>query len=148
MTDVQDHDLGPLTASLGFLTRVIQVQINEIVRNAGVFSLSPAKMALLKLVAVNPGIRQVDTARLMVVQESNMANLVKDLIDRGLLTRTREGGRMGLRVTDAGEAEIDRMKLEDVVDRQYAQALSDDEYTLLRELLTRLYRSALPGADG
>ncbi|WP_313805575.1 MarR family winged helix-turn-helix transcriptional regulator [Sphingobium sp.] len=139
-----EYALEPLTKSLGFLTRVVQVQINERVRAAGGLHVSPAVFSTLRLIQANPGIRQVHAARILLIQESNMANLVKDLIAQGLIERREEEGkRIGLWITDKGEEEVEHGNQSDELDRSYANALSDKEYQRLLQLLDRAYRAAL-----
>src|SRR3546814_19225308 len=88
-----EYELTSLTTSLGFLTRVVQVQINERIRIAGALQVTPAIFSTLRLLEANPGIRQVHAARILVIQESNMANLVKDLIAQGLRSEERRVGK-------------------------------------------------------
>lgn len=140
---IREYSLSELTDSLGFLTHVIQVQIGERSRTLGGLDVSPAKLSMLKIVSANPGIRQVDVARLMAVQAPNMVGLVKGLIDREWLVRRREDGSLGLWVTDSGEAEIARWEHLDAIERSHAATLSDAEYGQLLRLLNRIYRSAL-----
>lgn len=140
----REYALGPLTESLGFLTRAVNVQINERVRASGGLGVSPAIFSTLQLLQVNPGIRQVDAARLLVIQESNMANLVKDLVARGLVERRGETPkRVGLWITAAGESELARCATDLAADRIYGGVLSDAEYGQLLQLLNRVYRAAL-----
>lgn len=139
-----EYDLSLLTKSLGFLTRVVQVQINERIRAEGGLPVSFAVLSALRLLHANPGIRQVHAARILNVQESNMANLVKDLINQGLIERREdEGKRTGLWITPQGEEKLERCAWADDLDRVYASALSDKEYRQLRELLHRVYRASL-----
>lgn len=139
-----EYDLTPLTKSLGFLTRVVQVQINERIRAGGGLHVSPAVFSVLRLLQANPGIRQVHAARILLIQESNMANLIKDLIAQALVERREEEGkRFGLWITADGEAELERCAWADDLDRVYADALSDREYHALRQLLDRVYQAAL-----
>ena len=140
----KEYALGPLTESLGFLTRAVNVQINERIRASGRLAISPAVFSMLQLLQVNPGIRQVDAARLLVIQESNMANLVKDLVAKGLVERRGETPkRVGLWITAAGEQELARSFVDLVGDRIYSSVLSDAEYGQLLQLLNRVYRAAL-----
>ncbi len=139
-----EYELTPLTNSLGFLTRVVQVQINERIRAEGGLPVSFAVLSALRLFQANPGIRQVHAARILLVQESNMANLVKDLLGQGLVERREDDSkRTGLWLTALGKEELKRCAWADDLDRVYASALSDKEYRQLRELLHRVYRASL-----
>ena len=136
------YSLTPLTDSLGFLTRVVQVQINDCVRANGGLGISPARLSALRLVDANPGIRQVDVARFLLIQESNMANLVKDLISEGLVKR-RGNKRGGLWITGDGRRQVEQAAAAFRIDRSYAAVLSDKEYKHLVKLLNRVYRASL-----
>lgn len=140
-----EYALGPLTGSLGFLTRVIQVQIADRLRANGGLGMSPAVYTTLRLVDANPGIRQVHAARILLIQESNMANLTKDLIERGVIERRGDdtGKRGGLWITDKGREELSKGSLAETVDRSHAAVLSDKEYKELVGLLNRVYRASL-----
>lgn len=139
-----EYDLTALTTSLGFLTRVVQVQINERIRTAGALQVTPAIFSTLRLLQANPGIRQVHAARILVIQESNMANLVKELITQGFIERREdEGKRIGLWITAKGEEELVRSASADNLERVYANAFTDREYRQLLKLLDRIYRNSL-----
>jgi len=140
-----EYELSPLTKSLGFMTRVMQVQINERIRVSGGLHISPAVFSTLRLLQANPGIRQVHAARILMIQESNMANLIKDLVSQGLVERREESGRRpGLWISADGERELEQAEWADVIDRDYANVLSDKEYRQLLQLLDRIYRASLP----
>ena len=138
-----EYALSAVTDSLGFLTRVIHVQINDRLRASGLLSISPATLSLLRLIQANPGMRQNHAARILLIQESNMANLVKDLIGRGLLERRNMGARGGLWISEQGERELAGCASVDAIDRSYASVLTDAEYRQLVRLLNRVYRAAL-----
>lgn len=139
-----EYALGAIADSLGFLTRVIHVQINDRLRATGLLNISPATLSLLRLLQANPGIRQSHAARILMIQESNMANAIKDLIGRGLIERRGEGrARSGLWITEQGEHEVAKCSAVDALDRSYAAVLSDAEHRQLLRLLNRVYRAAL-----
>ena len=140
-----EYLLAPLTDSVGFLTRVVQIQINDYIRANGGLGMSPAVLSLLRLVDANPGIRQVDAARILLIHESNMANLIKDLIAEGLIKRLGKtrGKRGGLWITGDGRGQVEQAESTHAIDRTYAAVLSDKEYKQLILLLKRLYNAAL-----
>lgn len=139
-----EYSLGALTKSLGFLTRVVQVQINERIRTSGGLPISLAAFSLLRLIQSNPGIRQVHAARILMIQESNMASLTKDMLIRGLVERREGSGkRNGLWITADGESELEANTWTDTLDRTYAATLTDKEYRTLLQLLDRVYRTSL-----
>lgn len=147
MVDGTEYALGSLTGSLGFLTRVVQVQLNDQVRAIGGLSISNAAFATLRLVEANPGIRQVDVARLLMIQESNMANLIKDLTSNALMEKRGEAGgkRGGLQITDSGRLKLKQTAPANTLERACAAALSDKEYRELLALLTKIYQASLRG---
>ena len=106
----KEYALKPLTDSLGFLTRVVQIQINDRIRASGALGMSPATLCALRLVEANPGIRQVDAARILLIHESNMATLIKDLIAQGLIKRRGKNGgkRGGLSITAHGRRQVEQ----------------------------------------
>ena len=139
-----EYSLAPLTGSLGFLTRVVFIQINNRARTEGAITISPAITALLRLVQANPGIRQVDAAKILLIQESNMANLIKELVAKGLIERKSAGGRRGgLFTTAEGEMLVQFNACSESINRDVAGVLSDKEYQQLVQLLNRVYRSHL-----
>ena len=141
-----EYALSSLIDSIGFLTRVVQIQINDRIRASGTLGISPAVLSVLRLLEANPGIRQVDAARILLIQESNMASLVKDLIAQGLIRRRGKNGskRGGLWVTSAGRRQLERATdPADAIDRSYAASLSSKEYRQLVTLLRRLYLASL-----
>ena len=141
-----EFSLGRLTNALGFFLRITQVQLNEQVRvECGVLPMPPGAMAVLQIIEANPGMRQVQLSRLLLIQESNLANLVKKFMAEGFIERRRDGSekRGGLWLTEAGEAELARSECSETVNRRYASMLSDEEYDQLISLLDRVYRSSL-----
>lgn len=139
-----EYVLSPLTDSLGFLTRVVQVQICDCIRAAGEMDISPATLSLLRLVGSNRGILQAHAARILLIQESNMAILVKTVIAMGLIERrSQKGKRAGLWLTAEGELKVAQWERTAVIDRSYASVLSDAEYRQLIQLLSRVYHAAL-----
>lgn len=136
------YALAPLTDSLGFLTRAVQVQINDRVRASSGLDVSPARLSALRFIEANPGIRQVEVARFLLIQESNMANLVKDLLAQGLVKR-RGNKRAGLWVTGEGRRQVEQAAAVLSIDRSCAAVLSDREYKQLVRLLNRVYQASL-----
>ena len=151
MADAQSHSFGDdefvlddLTGSLGFLSRAAYLQIGELIRAHGAFSVSPPTLSMLALVRANPGIRQVHAARLLLIHESNMAILVRELVRKGLVQRQKGGGRRsGLWITEEGTTVLAQTIQATAVSREYADDLSDEEYLQLITLLSRIYRARL-----
>ena len=132
---------GKLTRSLGFLTRVVHIQINDLIRAKGELTASPATLTMLSLVHENPGIRQAHAARFLLIHDSNMAILVKDLVSQGLVERRGSTGkRSGLWVTKMGADVLAQAAPVETLVRDFAASLSNEEYRQLIALLGRLYR--------
>lgn len=139
-----EYQLNGLSESLGFLTRVVNIQINDYVRTKSDTLASPATLAFLTLVAANPGIRQIQAGRLLLVHQPNIAALVKKLTVEGLLSApSKRTKRSGLWITDEGANLL--AKSAPLVDltRDCAESLSEEEYRQLVGLLNRVYRSRL-----
>ena len=132
---------------MGFLTRVVHIQIREFLRLNAELPISPGVYSALALLAANPGIRQVRVAQILAIQESNMATLVKQLSAAGLIERpqTTAGKRSsGLWLSDKGQTLLVKVKAAfNAVDRNYASALSTAEYADLTRLLSRLFQHTL-----
>ena len=141
-----DYSIKTLTSSVGFLFRGAYLQIRELLRVSEQFEIKPAMFELLRITYENPGIRQAHAARLLMIQESNMATLVRDAFKFDLLGRLDERGkrRQGLWLTPHGKEILDRtVTLADAVEQQYLAVLSSDEIQALRATLGRAYKSGL-----
>lgn len=132
-----------LAGSLGFLTRVVHIQINERIRASGALGVSPATLAMLSLVSDNPGIRQAQASRVLLIHDSNMAILVKRLIQEGSIERRGEGKRSGLWIAAKGAELLAQAPSADEVNRSHAATLSDKEYQQLVALLRRVYLAGI-----
>ena len=136
--------LEDLTGSLGFLSRAAYLQIGELIRERDALSVSPPTHSMLALVRANPGIRQVHAARLLLIHESNMAILVRELVGKGLVQRQKGGGkRSGLWITEDGATVLAKAVQAAAISREYADSLSDEEYQQLIGLLSRAYKARL-----
>jgi DNA-binding MarR family transcriptional regulator len=140
-------DVTRLTKSIGFLTRVVHLQMREFMRARGQLEISPAIYSLLVLLGANPGIQQVRAAVLMAVQESNMATLIKELLSARLIkrgARRAAGNGGGLHLTERGHVLLRRVEDSFIaIDREYASVLSDQEYEVLTSLLRKLFQGTL-----
>jgi DNA-binding MarR family transcriptional regulator len=143
----EKYDLSPLTDSLGFLTRVVHIQMREFIRSLGTLATSPTVYSMLVLVEANPGIRQVRVAEILSVQESNMATLVKELTAANLIGRDRTASNRragGLWLTRQGQRLVAEVRMEfKKIDRDYSTSLSEAEYRQLTALLRRVFQTTL-----
>ena len=136
--------LDDLTSSLGFLTRAAYLQIGDLIRARSALAVSPPTLSTLALIRANPGIRQVQAARILLVRESNMAILVRELVGKGLVERRTAGGkRSGLWITEEGQKIVAQTGEATAISREYADILTDEEYQQLVALLARAYRARL-----
>ena len=142
-------DIGGLAESLGFLTRVTQLQRREFIRGSARPQPSLGAYSALAVISRNPGIRQRLLATILQVQDSNMTNLIRQLLDQGLVDRRpiAPGRRAaGLWLTAAGQSTVAAQApgVEEI-DRAFAGALSDTEYAAVVRILRRLFVSRLRG---
>ncbi len=134
-------DLSPLLGSLGFLTRMIQVRMRDVIRSHGEIAVSPATYSVLALVEANPGIRQTRIAELLAIQESNMALLVKGAAKLGLLERRAATRKQagGLYLTSIGLSAVEQARAFYAhIDKVYATGLPKGEYELVVAVLRKL----------
>ncbi|QRG08389.1 winged helix-turn-helix transcriptional regulator [Xanthobacter dioxanivorans] len=105
-------DGSSVTDTFGYLIRRIQDQsVRTFSEFFSEYQLNPIGYAILSVTARNPGVRQGMLASVLGVQESNMANAIKDLMNRQLLARVRrkKDGKAyyGLELSQGGLAIID-----------------------------------------
>lgn len=136
------YDIRSLTTSVGFLLHASYLQLRELLRTKDEFELKPAMFELLRIASENPGIRQAHAAKILLIQESNMATMVKDLSKEGLVKRGSKSP--GLWLTDAGRQRLERAaKLARSIERAYTVDLSEAEDQALRALLSKVYQASL-----
>jgi DNA-binding MarR family transcriptional regulator len=138
-------NLSVLTDTFGFLIRACQVQafrgFYEALGNTG---LTPGSYATLALIGANRGVRQGFVASLLAFREPNMARLVKELGEAGLIARQplpHDRRATGLELTEKGRAFMESIEpriaeLED----SYTENLSAAERKTLMTLLKKVYR--------
>lgn len=142
----RDYSVHSLTSSAGFLFRAAYLQIRDLLRTAEQFDVKPAMFELLRVTNENPGIRQAHAARLLLIQESNMARLVRDAFEMGVIGRLDEEGkqRQGLWLSPRGKEILrEMMELAEAVEEQYMAVLTHAESSSLGLLLGRVYKAAL-----
>jgi DNA-binding MarR family transcriptional regulator len=142
--DGETYAIGVLTGSLGFLTRVTQIQEREFIRRSGQTTVSPGVYSALATIETNPGIRQGALASLLMIKESNMTAFVRQLTAKGMIERRRHAGNhrvTSLWLTKKGQNSVGRARerMQDL-DRRFADMLSDAEYSLAIGTLQRLFK--------
>lgn len=144
MADNSDRiELGALTEDISFVSRILRSQI--VARNAEIFSrhgVASGEVALLHLIALNPGISQKEISRAVVLKKSALTKLVNEMERGGLIDRRKEGDDLRLNalyLTDRGAAKLDGMHDDLEALRQTAIAdFTPAERAILFELLWRL----------
>lgn len=142
------YDVTTLAASLGFLTRIVNLQIRELIRSSRPLLTSPTVYSALTLIEANPGIKQVRIAILLGIQESNLATLIREMTAENLIEESA-GGRsrrsVGVTLSEKGLQFLAKVKGGYTsIDSEYANTLSRTEYKQLTALLARLYETHLP----
>lgn len=138
------------TVSLGMLEGLIGYHLR---RASGVFRTDFARamedlgigqvlLAVLSVVAANPGINQGAVGQILGIKRANMVGLINELIDRDLVGRKASASdrrAFELNVTTAGAAALEdsRRRIEQH-ERRMLRSFSDGERQILFELLERI----------
>ncbi len=138
--------LGHLETDLSFVTRILRTQIQE--RNARFYRAHGAaggEVAVLSLIAMNPGMTQKDLARAVVLKKSALTKLVNEMDGQGLIERRKDCADLrlnALHLTPLGQERLARMRPEMTALQEALLApLSPGERVMLFELLWRLVGS-------
>lgn len=96
--------IDPLEDYPGYsLRRASAVSMSKLARRFAKLDLRPTDAAVLMVIDANPNITQSEIGRTLDIASANMAPLVSQLADRGLLERLPVDGRShGLALTPAG----------------------------------------------
>ncbi len=99
--------LGVLQHNLGYLMRVAR---NVVMQSSGDYvddlGFATGQITLLGLIAANEGIAQNDLARALLMRKSQVTGLIQDLVARGHVERSAQGGDRrfnALSLTPAGK---------------------------------------------
>ncbi len=138
--------LGHLETDLSFVTRILRTQIQE--RNARFYRAHGAaggEVAVLSLIAMNPGMTQKDLARAVLLKKSALTKLVNEMDGQGLIERRKDCADLrlnALHLTPLGQERLARMRPEMTALQEALLApLSPGERVMLFELLWRLVGS-------
>lgn len=105
-------ELGELTASLGFLLRIAQIErFERFFESFGDSGLTPGAWSILFVIGRNPAIRQGVLARALHVKPAHMTKTVRAFEDRGLVERRvpqDDRRAVELSLTAAGRDWVDR----------------------------------------
>lgn len=143
--------LGALTPLVGYHLRrawnAFSADFAEAMDGTG---LRQVPLAVLSIVAANPGINQGATGRMLGIKRANMVALVNELVERGLIARATDANdrrALVLTITPAGTAAMAEAlsRIERHEDRMLSD-MTDEERALLLDLLGRIERRS-PAAD-
>ncbi len=126
---------------IGYQIRLMSLRFDDAARRAlEEFTISPAKVTALGLIAANPGCEQSALARALSINRASAMKLVNVLEERGLVERRpgRDLRSNALHLTKLGEVSLPRM-LEALAqsDRTATDQLTDSERQTLQRLLTK-----------
>ena len=147
-----DVDLGASAELAGFMLRMSQLKLFEsFFAHLGDEGVRPGEITILMAIGRNPGIRQGVLADALKIKWSNMAKIVRQLEDAGLLTRAvppSDRRAVELFLTDKGRALSERLLPRLFASDRAAMAnLSDSECRTLLALLHKLVGTGgAPGA--
>jgi DNA-binding MarR family transcriptional regulator len=128
---------------IGYLLRRASAAMSaDYAAAAGPGALRPVQVSMLSVVGANPGIGQSELGATLGIQRTNVAPLVVQLTESGLLDRRpspTDGRRVELHLTDAGREALDAGR-ELIADHEArsTRGLSDADRDQLRALLRRL----------
>ena len=135
--------LGHLSADISFVTRILRSRILEC--NEAFFAehkVAAGEVAVLNLIAINPGLTQKDLAKIVVLRKSALTKLVNELEHTGLIERRKEGADKRLNalyLTAEGSERVTRMRPDMTrLQEDLLAPLSPGERAMLFELLWRL----------
>lgn len=145
-TDGSQVSLGHLATDISFVTRVLRAQLLE---QTGDFfekhGVASGQVALLNLIALNPGVSQKELAEAVVLKKSALTKAINELERNGLIERRKSGGDQrynALHLSEQGLVRVaamrtDMLGLQDTI----LGVLSDAERAQLFDMIWRVIRS-------
>ena len=136
--------LGALGRMVGFMIRVVQVQIFRQYYEEFCFAATTTgELSLMLALSLNPGIRQGALGDAMRIKRSNMTKIVQSLHAEGYIRRESKGEdrrSVALYLTAKGLAAVERLQQEALDhDARATAVLSATERKELLRLLGKLY---------
>lgn len=136
-------DYGILDSLLGYAVRRAQIRIYEdFIPSLAPWGITPPRFSAMVIVSRNPGLKLTQLARIMGIARSGSVSLVDALEALGYIQRLPMPGdrrAFGLALTTKGEADLAAISAAvQAHDDRMAQALTPEDRTVLRGLLTRL----------
>jgi DNA-binding MarR family transcriptional regulator len=138
-------DVGRLGDLLGFHLRMAHIAIyRDFAETMEELALTQKQLAVMELVAGNPGASQIDLANTLGTDRATMMALINRLAARALIERhpsAADRRRQELHLTKAGTAMLVRArKLIDLHEQRFISLFSQDEMDGLLAALKRIYR--------
>jgi DNA-binding MarR family transcriptional regulator len=137
-------DLGVLPGLLGYNIRRAQIALwRDFHRNVSKGEVRPGLFSVLVLASANPGVAQIQLARLLAIDKASVVALVDRLEHAGLIARRRstvDRRRQGIFVTAEGTKRLKVLKREMIShEKRFVDRMTEAELQQLIELLRRLY---------
>lgn len=128
---------------LGYTFRRIQIRMSQhLTEQFSDFRLRPGQFSAILILEQFPGITQVDLARNLAMEPSQVVQLITKLERRALVIRQRgllDRRANFLRLSEEGQELVKKLKVVALrSDEVVCSALSDDEKTHLRHLLAKM----------
>lgn len=144
----RDIDLGGMDAIFGVhIGLANSSMVQDFKRELEHLQLTPKQTALLWLAEENPGIAQVDVARVLRVDRATMLAITNKMVKRGFVNRGEArhnegpgGRRIGLHLTSAGRAALAEAKAG--IARHEArmkQGISEADLAIVTRVLKQVY---------
>lgn len=135
--------LGMLEGLIGYhLRRASAVFRTDFARAMEDIGIGQVPLAVLSVIAANPGVNQGAVGQILGIKRANMVGLINELVDRALVTRktsTSDRRAFELTVTPAGKALLDDSQRRiEAHERRMLHSFSDGERQILLELLERI----------
>lgn len=144
--------IDPLDGLVGYhLRRAIGVFGNDFTRSLAGTNMRQVLVGVLATVHANPGVRQGAAGEMLGIQRANMASLVNEMVELGVVDRKvadDDRRAFALNVTPTGEKVL--ADCLDRIDRHEARLLVDlsaSERETLLDLLRRIERRNDPSLD-
>ncbi|MBX5204594.1 MarR family transcriptional regulator [Rhizobium sp. NZLR1] len=138
-------DVGRLGDLLGFHLRMAHVAIyRDFAETMEELRLTQKQLAVMELVAGNPGVSQIDLANTLGTDRATMMALVNRLAARDFIERRPSAAdrrRQELHLTEAGRATLARARaLIAMHEQRFIELFSPDEMDALLAALKRIYK--------
>ncbi|MBY5537656.1 MarR family transcriptional regulator [Rhizobium leguminosarum] len=140
-------DVGRLGDLLGFHLRMAHVAVyRDFAETMAALALTQKQLAVMELVAGNPGASQIDLANTLGTDRATMMALVNRLAARDLIERRPSAAdrrRQELHLTKEGRAMLARAReLIDRHEQRFIELFSREELDALLAALKRIYKGS------